>query len=135
MSWLTANSLPLIAGMIMYLNRCFIPCITSAGTEVTRGFPLKPREGERSDHPHQIGMWLTYGNVDGNDFWGNGSLGLGKKNANGGIIKHLKVDKLAEGTGEGKLLTTESWTDSTGQELIVRTLRISFYCKGSNPYH
>src|SRR5690606_38961306 len=25
------------------------PVVTSAGTEITRGFPLKPREGERSD--------------------------------------------------------------------------------------
>lgn len=55
------------------------PVFTSAGTEITRGFPLKQRAGERNDHPHQIGMWLTYGNVDGNDFWGNGSQGIGKK--------------------------------------------------------
>jgi len=56
--------------------------------EITRGFPVHPKSGERADHPHQIGMWLTYGNVNGNDFWGNGSKGLGTKNANGGVIKH-----------------------------------------------
>ena len=49
------------------------PVFTSTGTEITRGFPIKPKTGERTDHPHQIGMWLTYGNVDGVDFWGNGS--------------------------------------------------------------
>ncbi len=106
------------------------PVCTSAGTEITRGFPLKPKEGERNDHPHQIGIWLTYGNVDGNDFWGNGSLGLGKKNANGGVIKHLKVDKLTEGTGEGKLFTTESWTDSTGQELLSEHSEYHFIARG-----
>ena len=106
------------------------PIFSSAGTEITRGFPLKQRAGERSDHPHQIGMWLTYGNVDGNDFWGNGSLGLGKKNANGGIIKHVKVDKLSEGRGEGILVTSESWTDSTGNKLLSEHSEYHFIASG-----
>jgi hypothetical protein len=46
------------------------PIFASSGTEITRGFPVHPKSGERADHPHQIGMWLTYGNVNGNDFWG-----------------------------------------------------------------
>ncbi|MCA1761247.1 MAG: PmoA family protein, partial [Bacteroidales bacterium] len=64
----------------------FYPILTSAGTELTRGFPLNPKVGERADHPHQIGMWLTYGNVNGLDFWGNGSKGMGTRNQNGGVI-------------------------------------------------
>lgn len=107
------------------------PVFTSAGTEITRGFPLKQRAGERNDHPHQIGMWLTYGNVDSNDFWGNGSLGLGTKNANGGVIKHVKVDKLSDGTGEGVMVTSESWTDSTGNELLSEHSEYHFIAKGS----
>ena len=50
----------------------FYPILTAEGTEVTRGFPIAPKVGERADHPHQIGMWFTYGNVNGLDFWGNG---------------------------------------------------------------
>src|SRR5512138_1019498 len=49
------------------------PVYTAAGTEITRGFPLRPREGESTDHRHQVGIWLNYGNVNGFDFWGNGS--------------------------------------------------------------
>lgn len=94
------------------------PIRTSAGTDITRGFPIEPKTGERADHPHQIGMWLTYGNVDGNDFWGNGSQGLGTRNDNGGVIKHLKVDSRSEGLGEGLLVTTESWVDNSGTELL-----------------
>jgi hypothetical protein len=107
------------------------PVCTSAGTEITRGFPLKQRAGERTDHPHQIGMWFTYGNVDQNDFWGNGSQGLGKKNANGGIIKHVKVDKISGGKGEGVLVTTESWIDSTGNRLLTENTEYHFIAKGS----
>ena len=31
------------------------PLVSSGGREVTRGFPLEPREGERNDHRHQVG--------------------------------------------------------------------------------
>ncbi|MCK9412581.1 MAG: PmoA family protein [Prolixibacteraceae bacterium] len=106
------------------------PVCTSAGTEITRGFPLKQRAGERADHPHQIGMWFTYGNVDGNDFWGNGSRGLGTKNANGGTIKHVKVNKVSGGNGEGVLVTTESWLDSTGNSLLTENSKYHFIAKG-----
>ncbi len=76
----------------------FYPIFTAECSEVTRGFPLEPKAGERADHPHQIGMWFTYGNVNGLDFWGNGSQGLGTTNPNGGIIRHLKIENTREGT-------------------------------------
>jgi hypothetical protein len=107
------------------------PVFTSAGTEITRGFPIKPKKGERTDHPHQIGMWLTYGNVDGADFWGNGSRGLGTTNTNGGVIKHLRVKKLSGGVGEGIMITVESWTDKSGNELLSEKTEYHFIARGS----
>lgn len=92
------------------------PVITSSGTEVTRGFPLKPRKGERNDHIHQVGIWLNYGNVNGFDFWGNGYRGI--KEPNGGEIKHVSVEKISGGTGEGILISVESWLDPAGNELL-----------------
>jgi len=44
------------------------PLRSAKGTVVTRGFPLEPRPGERADHPHQVGAWFTYGDVNGIDF-------------------------------------------------------------------
>src|SRR6187402_854106 len=41
------------------------PLRTVTGTLVTRGFPLDPRPGERVDHPHQVGLWFSYGDVNG----------------------------------------------------------------------
>jgi hypothetical protein len=107
------------------------PVFTSAGTEITRGFPLNPRTGERADHPHQIGMWLTYGNVNGLDFWGNGSQGLGTRNTNGGVIKHLKTENFSEGIGEGSFVTTESWVDSSGAELLKENTEYHFIADGT----
>ena len=47
------------------------PLRTAKGVVVTRGFPLDPRPGERVDHPHHVGLWFNYGNVNGYDFWNN----------------------------------------------------------------
>lgn len=105
------------------------PIFTSSGTEVTRGFPIAPKAGERADHPHQIGMWLTYGNVNGLDFWGNGSQGLGTKNANGGFIKHLKTENISGETGSFE--TYESWVDSAGTELLKEKTEFRFTAIGT----
>src|SRR5882672_4671291 len=45
------------------------PLRTAEGNYVTRGFP--PGPGERIDHPHHVGLWFNYGNVNGIDFWNN----------------------------------------------------------------
>lgn len=104
------------------------PLITSSGTEITRGYPLKPREGERSDHMHQVGMWLNYGNVNGYDFWGNGSSG--ERNTEAGQIKHLSIGELTDGTGEGSMVTTASWEAPGGEELLAEKTTFHFIADG-----
>jgi hypothetical protein len=105
------------------------PVYTSAGTEITRGFPLKPRKDEQVDHLHQVGIWLNYGNINGIDFWGNGSRGL--KEPNGGVIRHLRTEKLKGGTGEGSFVSFESWLDPKGKELMSEKTEYHFIGKGS----
>ena len=104
------------------------PVFTSRGTEITRGFPLNPKEGERTDHMHQVGNWLNYGNVNGYDFWGNGSTG--ERNIKGGQIKHISVDKLSPGTGEASMVTTASWVDPKQKELLSEKTEFHFIAKG-----
>ena len=105
------------------------PLLTASGTPVTRGFPIKPREGERRDHIHQVGNWLNYGNVNGLDFWGNGSEG--KRNVNGGQIKHIGIEKLNGGIGEGSMITTAEWIAPDGKRLIAERTEFHFIAKGS----
>lgn len=107
------------------------PVFAASGTEITRGFPIQPKPGERADHPHQIGMWLTYGNVNGNDFWGNGSQGPGTRNKNGGVIKHVKSEKIEEESGSGTLISTEIWVDSAGVELLKENTEYHFSANGN----
>ncbi|MDP3467306.1 MAG: PmoA family protein [Daejeonella sp.] len=105
------------------------PLLSAAGTPVTRGFPIKAREGERRDHIHQVGNWLNYGNVNGIDFWGNGSEG--KRNVKGGQIKHISIEKLSGGIGEGTMLTTAGWIAPDGNQLIAERTELHFIAKGS----
>jgi len=104
------------------------PVKTSTGTEITRGFPLKPRAGESTDHRHQVGIWLNYGNVNGLDFWGNGSEG--KWGIRSGEIKHLNIEKMVVANGEGSFVTNESWIDSVGNELLAEKSEYHFMAAG-----
>jgi len=47
------------------------PIYAPDGQLVTRGFPLATRPGEPVDHPHHLGLWFNYENVNGLDFWNN----------------------------------------------------------------
>ena len=105
------------------------PIQTAAGTTITRGFPIKARAGERQDHLHQVGNWFNYGNVNGYDFWGNGSEG--KRSVNGGQIKHLIIGRLSEGNGEGIMSTRASWVDPAGKQLLAEKTEFHFIAKDS----
>lgn len=105
------------------------PILTASGKTVTRGFPIEPREGERRDHIHHAGNWFNYGNVNGYDFWGNGHEG--KRSVNGGQIKHLGIQKLSGGHGEGVLIAKASWIDPNGKELLSENTEFHFIAQGS----
>ena len=47
------------------------PINTLDGITVTRGYPIAPRIGDRTDHPHHVGIWMNYESVNGLDFWNN----------------------------------------------------------------
>ena len=105
------------------------PVFTSEGTVITRGFPLEPREGESTDHAHHVGIWLNYGDVNGVDFWGNGSTG--SLSPRGGVIKHLNIEKMSEENGKAVIISNESWVDSTGREMLSERTEYHFSGKGN----
>ncbi len=107
----------------------FYPVYTTSGTEITRGFPLKPRAGERDDHIHQVGIWLNYGDVNGVDFWGNGSEG--HKSETGGEIRLLKIDEVKGGNGKGTMNISASWQDPSGKELLSEKTEFNFFARGN----
>ena len=60
------------------------PLRSAQGTIVTRGYPMvKDIPGEDHDHPHHRGMFFAHGDVNGIDFWGEGSLSKAAQTARG----------------------------------------------------
>lgn len=102
------------------------PLCTSTGTEVTRGFPLKPRPGERVDHPHQVGCWFNYGDVNGLDFWNNSYVIPETEKAHYGSIKNVKILKTAGGMNSGSLIFTCQWLNRNGEVLLDEETNMIF---------
>lgn len=101
------------------------PIRTAKGTEITRGYPLAPRVGDKVDHPHHVGLWLNYGEVNGADFWGNPG-GFGKQNpARHGRIAHRKILE-AKGGDVGRLQVAADWVMPDGSVVLEETTAFAF---------
>ena len=107
------------------------PIRASSGTIVTRGFPLEPRPGERVDHPHQVGLWFTYGDVNGVDFWNNSGAIPPEDAPKMGTIVHRAVRKTENGPGQGALEVTADWVDYQGKPLLREDTRFIFRANGA----
>lgn len=95
------------------------PVITPGGITVTRGFPIEPRPGERTDHPHHTGVWLNYESVNGLDFWNNSPAIPPERRNRYGTIFHQSIDKKRAGRNNALLETSSSWRNPTGKELLL----------------
>lgn len=85
------------------------PVTTASGTIITRGFPLQPREGESTDHPHQVGVWFNYGDVNGFDFWNNSYNIPATEKIKYGKIVHRQIKRAISKDKTGLLEVTLDW--------------------------
>jgi len=107
------------------------PLIASDGTTVTRGYPLAPRPGERTDHPHHAGMWLNYGNVNGFDFWNNSNAIPADRKPKMGSVVQEKVLSTRSGGRSGELDTESEWVTGAGEAILDDTTRYVFSAMGN----
>ncbi|HUQ96575.1 MAG TPA: PmoA family protein [Chitinophagaceae bacterium] len=102
------------------------PLNTLDGITVTRGFPLAPRPGERTDHPHHIGLWMNYESVNGLDFW-NHSTAIPFEKRNGyGTILHQRISSQKANATSAQLTTTANWVRPDGVVLLDETTTYLF---------
>jgi len=94
------------------------PLRSATGTIVTRGFPLEPRPGERADHPHQVGAWFTYGDVNGVDFWGYSDATPAEEVRTKGTIVHKAIARTVDGADRGELAVTADWRMPDGSTIL-----------------
>jgi len=102
------------------------PIYTSRGTVITRGFPLEPRAGERVDHPHHIGCWFNYGDVNGLDFWNNSYKIPEEKKDEYGTIRHREIRNIISGKNKGILEVTMDWLKYDKTPVLTEETRFIF---------
>lgn len=93
------------------------PVFAPNGSDITRGYPLKPRAKERVDHPHHIGLWFNHGNVNGLDFWNNSSAIPAARKASYGHIVVTGVTKAKSGK-KAVIEVVSEWRDNDNKALL-----------------
>jgi Methane oxygenase PmoA len=106
------------------------PLNTASGTEVTRGFPLHPLPGDPTDHPHHIGMWFNFENVNGLDFWNNSSAIAKERKHLYGWIKTTGIPEISGGK-KGTLTYHANWTNQQNDILLYETTSFEFSGSGN----
>jgi hypothetical protein len=101
------------------------PVHAANGTAVTRGFPLNTQANDPIDHPHHIGIWFTFENVNGLDFWNN-SYAIPKEKKH--LYGWIKTDKILEASGgtKGILSYHANWINQQKEVLLEETTRLEF---------
>ncbi|MCK4629425.1 MAG: PmoA family protein, partial [Sedimentisphaerales bacterium] len=89
-----------------------------SGVILNRGYPFVKVEGERTDHPHHIGMYFTV-DIEEEKFWGNSRDPLP-------AIKHIKTTKMKGGVGKGTLSTLMYWVGMDGKVLLEENREMIF---------
>ncbi|AYL95431.1 PmoA family protein [Mucilaginibacter celer] len=101
------------------------PIRSANGTLVTRGFPLTTRPGDPTDHPHHIGLWFNFENLNGLDFWNNSYAIPANKKSGYGWIRTDRITKIQSGK-KGILAYHANWTNQQKQVILEESTRFEF---------
>jgi hypothetical protein len=101
------------------------PLIAADGAVVTRGFPLNPKPGDPTDHPHHIGLWFNFENLNGLDFWNNSyAIPADRKNQYGWIRTEKTTE--AKSGNIGVLAYQANWTNQNKEVILTENTRFEF---------
>lgn len=105
------------------------PLHSASGVEVTRGYPLAPRKGEQRDHPHQVGLWFTFGDVDGVDFWNNSSARLPEEQYKYGSIRVREAPET--NVAQSSITVNADWINYK-EEILLKEKTVFHFDGSSN---
>lgn len=103
------------------------PVRTARGTTVTRNYPPMPNETD--DHPHHVGIWFNYGDINGLDFWNNSGAIAPERKPEFGAIRHRAIKKM-KGGSQGVLTVVCDWVDNDGLVLLEEETTFTFRGEG-----
>jgi VCBS repeat-containing protein len=117
---------PPAARNVLLTKPVLFPLRTPSGITVTRGWPFEKIEGERQDHPHHIGLYFTYDEINSNNFWNNSRNPLP-------AIKHIKAEVTTDAKGAPALQTLANWTGTDNKPLLAEK-RITSFMPGKDQH-
>lgn len=106
------------------------PVRSYTGALVTRGWPLEPRPNERIDHPHHVGVWMNYEDVNGIDFWNNSNV-VDQNRKRFGTIVHTGIKAIRDNKWRGTLKVTADWLDRGGNLILSEETKYVFRARGT----
>ncbi|MBI3947462.1 MAG: PmoA family protein [Armatimonadetes bacterium] len=95
------------------------PVIGPYGASVTRHYPMKEVEGERTDHPHHRSIFSAFGDVNGVNDWAD-------VRDYGRIVTNT-FRALEQGPVYGAIRVNSSWESHSGEKLLGETRDIVIY--------
>ncbi len=107
------------------------PVNSAGGNMLTRSFPLISKEGDRTDHPHHVGVWLNYGDVNGLDFWNNSEAISPERKDRYGSIYHQSIEKAKSGKGSAELTTRSLWKAPDNTSMLEDVTSFQFITDGN----
>jgi hypothetical protein len=102
------------------------PIYSTGDIRITRDYPLVITPGERGDHPHHIGLFLTHQSVNGLDFWNMSTNIKPKDRPRYGHIEHVAVNQAQGGKKEALLATTSKWKSNGGEDQMTEATTFRF---------
>ncbi len=106
------------------------PVNTLDGITITRGYPLAPVAGERTDHPHHVGIWMNYESVNGLDFWNNSTAIPAARKPLYGHILHTKFLGRKASGNKASLTAGADWFTQDGKLLMKELTTYDFSVQG-----
>ncbi len=102
------------------------PLISPGGNTLTRSYPMLNKAGDRTDHPHHVGVWLNYGDVNGLDFWNNSEAVPIEDRDGYGTIYHQSIEKAKSGKGKATLITKSLWKSPDDEIMLEEETKFDF---------
>lgn len=105
----------------------YYPISTLSGTHITREYPYVKKVGERTDHPHHVGLFFAHESVNGHDFWNMSTAIAPSKRINYGTEIHKSAT-----VRKNTITSTALWRANDNEDLLTEKTLMKFSVSGND---
>ena len=109
----------------------YYPIATVSGARITRDYPYLRKAGERTDHPHHVGLFFAHQSVNGHDFWNMSTAIAPAKRKNYGTEKFVSVNTKIK-KGSAIVNSVADWKLNDGGNVLREKTEMKFSAVGKD---